>query len=82
MDRTTDLETALSFVIRRIEEQAKTSGRPLNEEERLLLKNLPPSNVKLRYLVDSDLGPPDLVPRNINLERLCSLAPHTRTTAT
>ena len=73
MDRTTDLETALSFVVRRIEEQAKASGHPLNEEERLLLKSLPSSNVN--YLIWApDLGPPDLVPRNINLERLCALA--------
>jgi hypothetical protein len=73
MDRTTDLEKALSFVVRRIEEQAKTSGHPLNEEEQSLLKNLPSSNVS--YLIHAgDLGPPALVPRNINLERLCALA--------
>lgn len=72
MDRTTDLETALSFVVRRIEEEAKASGHRLNEEEHSLLKNLPPSNVN--YLICApDLGPPDL-PRNINLERLCALA--------
>jgi hypothetical protein len=73
MDRTTDLETALSFVVRRIEEQAKGSGHPLNEEEHSLLKNLPSSNVN--YLIWApDLGPPELIPRNINLERLCALA--------
>src|SRR5262245_15217934 len=73
MDRTTDLEPALSFVVRRIEEQAKTSGNPLNEEERSLLKNLPSSNAN--YLVWApELGPPELVPRNLSLERLCALA--------
>lgn len=73
MDQTTDLETALNFAVRRIEEQARTSGHPLNEEEHSLLKNLPPSDVS--YPVwDPELGPPDLVPRNINLEQLCALA--------
>ena len=73
MDRTTDLETTLSFVVRRIEEQAKASGYALNEEEHSLLKNLPSSNVN--YPIGAtEFGPPDLVPRNINLERLCALA--------
>jgi hypothetical protein len=71
MDRTTDLETALSFVVRRIEEQAKASGHPLNKEEHLLLEYLPTSNVI--YPIRT-LGPPKLVPRSINLERLCMLA--------
>jgi hypothetical protein len=43
MDRTADLESALSFVIGRIAEQAKLSGEPLNDEERLLLNYLPSS---------------------------------------
>jgi len=73
MDRTTDLETTLSFVVRRIEEQAKASGYPLNEEEHSLLKNLPSSNVN--YPIGAtEFGPPELVPRNINLERLSVLA--------
>jgi len=72
MDRTTDLETALNFVIRRIEEQAKTSGHPLDDKEHLLIKTLPSSNPHYRFA--PELGPPDLVPRNINLERLCALA--------
>jgi hypothetical protein len=41
MDLTTDLETTVAFVIRRIEEQAMRSGQPLNEEERSLLNDLP-----------------------------------------
>jgi hypothetical protein len=60
-------------VARRIEEQASASGHPLSEEEHPLLKNLPSSNVN--YLIwATDLGPPKLVARNINLERLCALA--------
>ena len=74
MDRTRDLETALTFVVRRIEEQAKESGHPLNEEEHSILKILPPSNVSYLSWAAPELGPPELVPRNINLERLCALA--------
>jgi len=68
MDRTADLDSALSFVIRRIAEQAKLSGESLSEEQRLLLKYLPsetPANWDPEFLV--------LVPRNINLERVCAL---------
>lgn len=68
-----DLETALSFVVRRIEEQAKASGHPLNEEEHSLLKNLPPSNANSLNWA-SEFGPQELVPRNIDLERVCALA--------
>jgi hypothetical protein len=73
-DRTADLEAALSFVTRRIQEQARRAGQPLNEEERLLLKDLPssePGYVNSGW--NAELGPPPLVPRNINLERLCAL---------
>ena len=73
MDRQTDLEAALNFVVRRIEEQAKASGHPLNAEQHSLLKNLPPSNLNHLIWVPT-LGPPDLVPRNIDLERLHDLA--------
>jgi hypothetical protein len=74
MDRAADLETALTFVVRRIEEQAKESGHPLNDEEHSLLKNLPATNVNYLSWAAPELGPPELVPRNINLERLCALA--------
>ena len=67
-----DLETALSFVVRRIEEQAKASGHPLNEEEHSVLKNLPPSNANYLNWA-SEFGPQELVPRNIDLERVCAL---------
>src|SRR5437879_7108677 len=68
MDRTADLDSALSFVIGRIAEQAKLSGEPLNDEERLLLNYLPSSPTTY-----PDLEMPVLVPRNINLERVCAL---------
>ena len=74
MDRTADLETALSFVVRRIEKQAETAGHPLSDEEQSLLRDFPPSNVDYLRGIDPELGPPELVPRNINLERLCALA--------
>ena len=68
MDRTADLDSALSFVIDRIAEQAKLSGEPLIDEQRLLLNHLPssrPANWDPEILL--------LVPRNINLERVCAL---------
>src|SRR6266567_5398664 len=68
MDRTADLDSALSFVIRRIAEQAKLSGESLSEEQRLLLNYLPsetPANWDPEFPVP--------VPRNINLERVCAL---------
>ena len=74
MDRTTDLETALSFVVRRIEKQAEAAGHPLSDEEQSLLRDLPPSNNDYLRGITPELGPPELVPRNINLERLCALA--------
>jgi hypothetical protein len=68
MDRTADLDSALSFVVGRIAEEARLSGEPLNEQQRLLLSYLPSSTT-------TNLHPeiPVLVPRNINLERLCEL---------
>ena len=67
MDRTADLDSALSFVIGRIAEQAKLSGEPLSDEQRLLLNHLP-SSTPANWDPESLL----LVPRNINLERVCS----------
>jgi hypothetical protein len=69
MDRTADLDSALSFVIGRIAEQAKLSGEPLSDEQRLLLNYLPSSGP-----ANWDPEIPLLVPRNINLERVCGLA--------
>jgi hypothetical protein len=68
MGRTEDLDSALSFVIGRIAEQAELSGEPLSDEQRLLLNYLPssaPQNWRLEV--------PVLVPRNIDLERVCAL---------
>jgi hypothetical protein len=68
MDRTADLDSALRFVIGRIAEQAKLSGEPLSDEQRLLLNHLPSSTQ-----ANWDPEIPVLVPRNINLERVCAL---------
>jgi hypothetical protein len=43
MDRTADLDSALSFVMGRIAEEAKLTGQPLSEQQRLLLNYLPSS---------------------------------------
>lgn len=71
MKQITDLDTAVSFVVRRVEEQAGESGQLLNEEQLLLLKNLPPPDGGPHLA--TEFGPPGLVPRNINLERICAL---------
>jgi hypothetical protein len=68
MDRTADLDSALSFVICRIAEQAKESGEPLSDEQRLLLNYLPSGPAAYSY---PEVPVP--VPRNINLERVCAL---------
>jgi hypothetical protein len=68
MDRTADLDAALSFVISRIAEQAKLSGEPLSEQQRLLLSYLPSPTPAVWYP-----GIPEMVPRNIDLERVCEL---------
>jgi hypothetical protein len=68
MSRTPDLDLALSFVIGRIAEQAKLSGEPLSDEQLLLLNYLPTSTP-----VNWDPAIPKLIPRDINLERVCAL---------
>ena len=68
MNRTADLDAALGFVIGRIAEQAKVSGEPLSDEQRLLLNYLPSepaANWDPEFTV--------LVPRNVNLERVYAL---------
>src|SRR6267154_5283780 len=70
MDRTSDLDTALSFVIGRIGQQATLSGEPLSKEQHLLLKCLPSSTPAIEF---PHPQPPTLVPRDINYERLCAL---------
>lgn len=70
MDRTADLDAALKFVIARIEKEATVSGETLNDEERLLLRHLPSSIPPTIYLNPEF---PPLVPRNLDLERICAL---------
>jgi hypothetical protein len=68
MDRAADLHSARNFVIGQIAEQAERQGEPLSDEQRLLLNYLPssgPTNWDPEITV--------LVPRNINLERVCAL---------
>ena len=72
-DQTTDLEAALGFVIRRIEEQAEASGQALNEDEHPLLENLARPHKSIILSLQTS-GLRSLFPRNLNLERLCALA--------
>jgi hypothetical protein len=74
MDRTSDLNIALKFVIGRIEEQATLSGIPLDEDERSLLNNLP----RTPSMPEISVGDPnfswDFQPRDRTYEKLCALA--------
>ena len=75
MNRPTDLDAALTFVIKRIEEEATQSGEPLSEEQSFLLKDLPTTP----SLLQSGVGGPEdpnvvIAPRDIAYERLCALA--------
>jgi hypothetical protein len=67
----TDLSAALNFVSQRIEAEAKLQGEPLNDDERVLLENLPAES-----LIDVSPSPdsPTLVPRDFGYERLCAIA--------
>jgi|SRR5208283_102826 len=67
MDRTADLNSALSFVIGRIGEQATLSAEPLSQEQRMLLNYLPSSTAEGWV---SDVNP---VPRNLDYEQVCAL---------
>jgi hypothetical protein len=71
MHNSTDLMAALNFVSQRIEAEAKLQGEPLNDEERLLLHNLPTES-----LIDASptSDSPVLVPRDLGYEKLCSIA--------
>jgi len=71
MNQTPDLDAALTFVVGRLEEQAALSGRPLTEEQRLLLNDLPPARPAIWY---AGPIPPPLVPRDLNYEQLRALA--------
>jgi hypothetical protein len=73
MDRA-DLDTALGFVIGRIEEEATRSGEPLSGEQRFLLNHLPEDSVSPQPYAGDPEFPPVLVLRDTTCERLCALA--------
>jgi hypothetical protein len=68
---TSDLDTALAFVIGRVEEEATRSGVPIDDEQHYLLRNLPATPVFSEW-VDAEY--PMLIPRDIAYEKLCTLA--------
>jgi hypothetical protein len=69
MNATHDLQVALEFVIRRIQNEGVQSGEPLTEEEALLLRQLP-----RRPLFPQGRSLPAKIPRDFPYERLCALA--------
>jgi len=71
---TADLDVALRFVIGRIEEEANRSGKPLSDEERSLLNNLPKDPPLFQNSGGYAEFPPIVVPRDVTYERLCALA--------
>src|SRR5215467_9693840 len=73
-DLSTELETAVNFVVDRIREEADLICSPLDEEELEFLKNLPsvPTNPTLHNDPYSESAWPPL--RDLPFERLCSLA--------
>ena len=71
---TADLDAALRFVIRRIEEEANRSGEPLTDDEQLLLNNLPKDPPLFQNSGGCAEFPPVVVPRDATYERLCALA--------
>src|ERR1022692_55715 len=71
---TADLDAALRFVIGRIEAEANRSGKPLSDEERLLLNNLPKGPPLFQTSGGYEEFPPVVVPRDTTYERLCALA--------
>ena len=74
MKRTADLETALRFVIKRIEEEAKRSGEPLSDEQRFLLNHLPTYSAWTQpYGGDPEI-PAQPIPRDATYERVCAVA--------
>jgi hypothetical protein len=74
MKQTTDMETALSFVIGRIEEEAMLSGEPLTEDERNLLHDLPRTPSMPDINSYDRVFPVDVRLRDTTYERLCALA--------
>jgi hypothetical protein len=74
MHETTELKTALQFVIRRIDEEAMRSGGPLTEEQRFLLEHLPTEPVLPEGCPGDPEYPPVIAPRDLDYEKLCALA--------
>jgi hypothetical protein len=70
MNHDVDLDDALSFVVKRIEEEATLSGKLLTEEEGLLLNNLPTTPL---FPMTASSDPEFLVPRDLAYERLIAL---------
>jgi len=73
MNRTADLDAALSFVTSRVNQQATLSGEPVDLQQSLLLSNLP-SLTPTVWIPGPEAPDPTLVPRDVNYERLCALA--------
>lgn len=71
----TDLDTALAFVTRRIEQEATESGTPLNEYERSLLHHLPTESTLPTWF---DPENPEFIPRDRPYEKLCATAKNAR----
>jgi hypothetical protein len=65
-----DIDTALAFVFKQVEEEAMRSGVPLDEDARYLLTHLPTTAVFSAW-VDAEMPMP--VPRDLPYERLCKL---------
>jgi hypothetical protein len=79
MNEHADLDDALSFVVKRIEREATRSGKPLTEEESLLLNNLPTAPLfAVMEPMDPEFPPPLPVPRDLAYERLIALAKEAR----
>ena len=78
MNHDADLDGALGFVVKRIEGEATRSGRPLAEEEGLLLNNLPTAPLFALTASSDPEFPPLPVPRDLAYERLIALAKEAR----
>jgi hypothetical protein len=73
MNRTADLDAALSFVTSRVNQQATLSGESLDAQQSLLLTNLA-SSAPAVWIPGPETPDPTLVPRDVNYERICALA--------
>jgi hypothetical protein len=79
MNQNAGLDEALSFVVKRIECEATRSGKPLTDEELLLLNNLPTAPLfPLMAFSDPEVPPPMPIPRDLSYELLIALAKEAR----